>query len=443
MTAFLLPANNDLVGADIAWLLVAAAMVLLMTPGLAFFYGGMVRSKNALNTMMMSFATMGVVAIVWAIAGYSIAFAPGNSLFGGVGYCLLAGVGLEAKGTVPHLLFMAFQGTFAIITVALISGAVVERMRFGPFLVFAALWTLIVYAPICHWVWSEGGWLFEFGALDFAGGTVVHINAGVAALVAASMLGSRRDYGRQALLPHNVPYVLLGAGLLWFGWFGFNAGSALSANGTAALAFVNTLLAPAAALVVWLVLDLQRTGTTTAVGAATGTVVGLVAVTPAAGFIGPMAAIVVGGIAALPCYFAILLRSRSRLDDSLDVASAHGLGGMIGAILVGVFAKAEWGGADGLIAGAPAQVSIQAIGVLAAAAYSGVASFALLKAISLFAKLRVDERDEARGLDVPLHGEQAQGSGEGAILVIRDETPVFDALVTKNAITAKSSECSP
>ncbi|MDP6929117.1 MAG: ammonium transporter, partial [Planctomycetota bacterium] len=281
-----------------AWMLVATAMVLLMTPALAFFYGGMVRSKNALNTMMMSYASLGVVGVVWAIAGYSLAFAPGNALIGGTDFLFLSGVGLEPQGAIPHLLFMAFQGTFAIITAALISGAVVERMRFGPFLIFIGLWVLAVYAPICHWVWG-GGWLAELGALDFAGGTVVHVNAGVAALIAAAMVGPRRDHGHQALLPHHVPLVLLGAGLLWFGWFGFNAGSALRADGTATLAFANTLLAPAATLVAWLALDFWRTGKTTAIGTATGIVVGLVAITPAAGFVGPMSALAIGALAAL------------------------------------------------------------------------------------------------------------------------------------------------
>ena len=267
----------------------------------------------------------------------------------------LAGVGMEAHGTIPHLLFALYQGTFAIIAAALISGAVVERMRFGPYLAFLALWTVLVYAPVCHWVWG-GGWLAGLGALDFAGGTVVHVNAGVAALVAALVLGRRRDHGRQALLPHNIPFVLLGAGLLWFGWIGFNAGSALAANGTAALALANTILAPAATVVVWMLLEARHAGKPTAVGVATGAVVGLVAVTPAAGFVGPMAALALGAVAAIPSYFAIVRRSRSRLDDSLDVAAAHGVGGLVGALLTGVLARAVWGGADGLLAGNPGQL---------------------------------------------------------------------------------------
>ncbi len=399
-------------GADTAWMLVACAMVLLMTPALAFFYGGMVRSKNALNTMMMSFAAMAVVGVLWAVAGYSLAFAPGNAWIGGAAHLFLDGVGLEAKGSIPHLLFMAFQGTFAIITAALISGAVVGRMRFGPFLVFLGLWVLFIYAPLCHWVWGDG-WLAQLGALDFAGGTVVHVNAGMAAVVAALMLGPRKDFGRQALLPHNVPFVLLGAGLLWFGWFGFNAGSALSANQSAALAFVNTMFAPTAALLTWMLLDWWRTGKVTAVGAATGIVVGLVAVTPAAGFVGPMAAMGLGALAAVPCYFAIARRAQSRMDDSLDVGAAHGLGGLVGALLVGLFARASWGDVEGSFS----QLGVQALAVVAAMLFSGLGSFVLLKLISLVTPIRVSAKDESRGLDVPLHGEAATSTGEGAILL--------------------------
>ncbi len=403
-------------GADTAWLLVATAMVLLMTPALAFFYGGLVRAKNALNTMMMSFAALGVAGVAWAVAGYSLAFAPGGPWVGGFDHLLLAGVGTEPHGTVPALLFMAYQGTFAIISAALVSGAVVERMRFGPYLAFLGLWTALIYAPVCHWVWG-GGWLAGLGALDFAGGTVVHVNAGAAALVAALVLGRRRDHGRQAFLPHNVPFTLLGAGLLWFGWIGFNAGSALAANGTAALALVNTLLAPAATLVTWMVLDHRRTGHSTAVGAATAIVVGLVAVTPAAGFVGPMAALVLGAVATFPSYFAILWRSRSRLDDSLDVVAAHGVGGLVGALLTGVLARALWGGTDGLLAGNPRQLAIQALAVLAALAYSAGGSFLLLRLIALFVPLRATARHEGVGLDVAVHGEEAYTSGEGAVLI--------------------------
>ena len=277
--------------ADISWMLVSTALVLLMTPALAFFYGGLVRSKNALNTMMMSFVALGPVAVMWALVGYSLAFAPGNAFIGSLDYVGLRGVGLTAQGTIPHLLFMAFQGTFAIITPALISGAVVERMRFKAYVAFVSAWVVLVYAPVAHWVWG-GGFLATMGALDFAGGAVVHVNAATAALVAAVVVGARKDYGRHAILPHNVPFTMLGAGLLWFGWFGFNAGSALATGNIATLAFANTMFAPAATLATWTLLDLMRGGTVTAVGAATAIVVGLVVITPAAGYISPLSAII-------------------------------------------------------------------------------------------------------------------------------------------------------
>ena len=416
-----------LVAADTAWVIVACAMVLLMTPALAFFYGGLVRSKNALNTMMMSFAALGAVGVSWALLGYSLAFAPGNGFIGGLAYLGLGGVGLEPLGTIPHLLFMAYQGTFAIITAALISGAVAERMRFSAYLLFIVAWSLLVYSPVAHWVWG-GGFLAKLGALDFAGGTVVHVNAGIAAVVAAWVVGARRDYGRLALLPHNVPFVLLGTGLLWFGWFGFNGGSALAANAVAALAFVNTLLAPAATLLVWMLLDAYIARKPTAVGAATGIVVGLVAVTPAAGFIGPVAAIALGALAALPSYFAILKRSRSRLDDSLDVAAAHGLGGLWGALLTGVFASAAWGPASGLLEGNVRQLGIQVLAVLAPLLYSGVMTFVLLRLIALVVPLRVDRREEGLGLDVPQHGEEAYARGDGALLLLEPPALAKEAI---------------
>jgi Amt family ammonium transporter len=316
---------------------------------------------------------------------------------------------------------MAFQGTFVIITAALISGAVVERMRFGPYLVFICAWSLVVYAPVAHWVWG-GGWLgASLGALDFAGGTVVHINAAAAAAVAALVLGPRKDYGRQALLPHNVPFVLLGAGLLWFGWFGFNGGSALAADGIAVLAVTNTMLAPAATLVVWAMLDHIRSNQITAVGVATGIVVGLVAITPAAGFVSPTSALLIGAIAAFPSYFAIMWRTRTRLDDSLDVVAAHGVGGVVGALLTGVLAQAAWGGADGLLFGNPMQLVAQAAGIAATIAYSAGVTFALLKLINAVVPIRADERVEAIGLDVALHREEAYSVGEGALLLTEVE----------------------
>jgi len=393
--------------ADTAWMLVATALVLLMTPALAFFYGGLVRPKNALNTMMMSFVSLGFVGVMWAVIGYSLAFAPGNNWIGDLSRVFLRGVGLEAQGTIPHLLFMCYQGTFCIITAALISGAIVERMRFSAYVTFITLWALVVYTPIAHWVWG-GGFLAKMGALDFAGGTVVHVNAGVAALVAALLVGRRRDYKSKALVPHNVPFTLLGAGLLWFGWFGFNAGSALAANGIAALAFTATMLAPAGTLVVWVVLDAIRSQRSTAVGAATAIVVGLVAITPAAGYVGPMSAITLGALAAFPSYFGLLWRAKTNLDDSLDVVAAHGLGGTVGALLTGVFAQKSFNGvADGLLFGNPGQLAIQAVAVSAAIVYSGVMSFVLLKLVGLVYPLRATLSDEAVGLDVCLHGEEA------------------------------------
>ena len=406
--------------ADTAWMLVATALVLLMTPALAFFYGGLVRSKNALNTMMMSFISLGFVGVIWATLGYSLSFAPGNNWIGDTSRMFLNGVGLTEQGTIPHLLFMCFQGTFAIITAALISGAIVERMRFSAYVVFISLWVILVYAPMCHWVWG-GGWLADMGALDFAGGTVVHVNAGAAALVAAICVGKRRDYPSSGLLPHNVPFTLLGAGLLWFGWFGFNAGSALAANGIAALAFTTTMLAPAGTLVVWTLLDLMRQQRSTAVGAATAIVVGLVAVTPAAGFVGPMSAIALGAVAAVPSYFALLYRAKTQLDDSLDVVAAHGVGGTVGALLTGVFAnKALNGVADGLLFGNPGQLATQAIAVAAAIVYSGGVSFALLKIIGLVLPLRADSVDETAGLDVTQHGEEAYIHERGITTALTD-----------------------
>ncbi|MCL6552458.1 MAG: ammonium transporter [Firmicutes bacterium] len=410
--------------ADTAWMLVATALVLLMTPALGFFYGGLVRAKNALNTLMMSVVALGVVGVVWAVLGYSLAFAEGGPWLGGTSKAFLRGVGLAPQGTIPELLFMAYQGTFAIITAALISGAIVERMQFRAYVAFLGLWALVVYAPVAHWVWG-GGWLARLGALDFAGGTVVHVNAGAAAAVAALALGARKDYGRQAILPHNVPFTLLGAGLLWFGWFGFNGGSALGANASAALAFVNTMLAPAATLVVWTLLDLVRTGRATAVGAATAIVVGLVAITPAAGFVGPMAALALGAAAAVPSYGVILWRARTRLDDSLDVLAAHGVGGTVGALLTGVLAQKLWNGtADGLLFGNPLQLGVQAVAVLAAAAYSAAGTLALLKLVGAVLPLRVaDPDEEGVGLDVSQHGEEAYTTGEGAILVLSEPAP--------------------
>ncbi|HEY3133616.1 MAG TPA: ammonium transporter [Gemmatimonadaceae bacterium] len=411
---------NTISPADTAWMLTATALVLVMTPALGFFYGGLVRAKNTLNTMMMSFVALGFVGIAWALIGYSLAFSEGSGLLGSFRNAFLNGARLEAHGTIPHILFVAYQGTFAIITAALISGAIVERMRFGPYLTFVTLWSIVVYAPIAHWVWG-GGWLGKLGALDFAGGTVVHINAAAAALVIALVLGTRKDYARQAIIPQNVPFTLLGAGLLWFGWFGFNGGSAFGANASAALAFANTMFAPSATLVVWSLLDITRTRKTTAVGAATAIVVGLVAITPAAGFVSPLSAIAIGGLAAAPSYFTLLWRAQTRVDDSLDVVAAHGVGGTVGALLTGVLAEKSWNGVgDGALFGNMRQLGIQAIAVVATIVYSAAATFVVVKVIALAFNLRATVKEEGIGLDVTQHGEEAYSRGEGAILVHAD-----------------------
>jgi len=404
---------------DTAWMLTSTALVLLMTPALAFFYGGLVRSKNALNTMMMSFISLGFVGVAWAVIGYSLALSSGSPWLGGTSLAFLNGVGLEPTGavvpiTIPHILYMCFQATFCIITAALISGAIVERMRFSAYVVFITLWSIAVYAPIAHWVWG-GGWLGTMGALDFAGGTVVHVNAGVAALVAAVTVGARRDFKKTGLIPHNVPFVLLGAGLLWFGWFGFNSGSAVAASGSAGLAFSTTMLAPAGTLVVWTILDWIRQGKATAVGAATGIVVGLVAVTPAAGHISPMNAILLGAIAAVPSYFGLVIRAKTNLDDSLDVVAAHGVGGTVGALLTGVFAQKSLNGlADGLLYGNPHQLVVQATAVGATILYSGAVTFILLKVIGAVLPLHAGPDEESEGLDQTMHGEEAYVHAGGA-----------------------------
>jgi Amt family ammonium transporter len=364
--------------------------------------------------MMMSFAAMGGIGVLWVVAGYSLAFAPGSPWLGGLSWALFRGVGLEPNATyaatIPQQAHAAYQGMFAIITPALISGAIVERMRFRAYLAFMLLWSLIIYAPLAHWVWGAGGWLQSLGALDFAGGTVVHVSAGVSALVAAWMLGPRRDYRRMPLSPHSVPLVIIGAGLLWFGWFGFNAGSALAANGIAALAFVNTNAAAAAAVLTWALLDLWRSGKVTAVGVATGAVVGLVGITPAAGYVSATAALAIGAVCAVLSYFAIQRRSRSRLDDSLDVFSCHGLAGIAGALLTGVFAANV-----GVLAGHPKQLLVQIYAVLAAVVLGGVGTAAILALVRAVLGARPRVADELIGLDLSEHGEEAYFGGEAGL----------------------------
>ncbi len=404
---------------DTAWMLAATALVLLMTPALGLFYAGLVRSKNTLNTFMMCVAALAVATVMWALVGYSIAFDEGNALIGGLDHAFLRDVTFEPRDgtTIPHLLFMAFQASFCILTVALVSGAVVERMRFGAFLVFAALWSVLVYGVLAHWAFG-GGWLQEHGTLDFAGGVPVEMGSGFSALAAALVVGARKDYGRQALLPHNAVYVLLGAGLLWFGWFGFNGGSGFSAGSSGVLAFTNTLLCPACTLVAWFILDLLRGRRVTAIGAATAIIVGCVGITPAGGFISPGWAMVLGAVAALPSYAVIVWRPRTRVDETLDVLAAHGIAGMTGILFIGFFAQLSWNGvADGLVYGDAGQLGWQAIAAVAAPAYAFVATFVILRAIGLLVPLRATEGEEALGMDVVQHGEEAYATGEGAILV--------------------------
>ncbi len=404
---------------DTAWMFVATALVLMMTPALGLFYAGLVRSKSTLNTFMMSIGALGVVTVTWAVIGYSLAFDPGNGFVGGLHHVFLHGVTFSPRrGTaIPELLFMAFEASFCIITAALVSGAVVERMRFGAFLIFMAAWSVLIYPVLAHWVWG-GGWLQHHGTLDFAGGVPVEMASGFSAFAAATVVGPRKDYGRQALLPHNAVYALLGAGLLWFGWFGFNGGSGYSIGHPSVLAFVNTLLTPACTLVVWFVLDILREGRITAIGAATAIIVGCVGITPAAGFISPTWAMGLGVIAAFPSYAMIVWRPRTRLDETLDVLAAHGLAGLTGILVIGFVAQRAWNGvSSGLLYGHPAQLGWQAMAVLTGPAYAFVGTYAILRVIGLFTPLRVTAREEALGMDVVQHGEEAYSTGEGAILV--------------------------
>jgi ammonium transporter, Amt family len=403
---------------DTAWMLAATALVVMMTPALGLFYAGLVRSRNTLNTFMMCIAALAVATVMWAVVGYSLAFDEG-SLIGGLDHVFLHDVGFAPReGTaIPHLLFMAFQASFCIVTVALVSGAVVERIRFGTYLVFAALWSVLVYAVLAHWAFG-GGWLQEHGTLDFAGGVPVEMGSGFSAMAAAMVVGARKDYGRQALLPHNSVYVLLGAGLLWFGWFGFNGGSGFSAGSAGVLAFTNTLLCPACTLLVWFLLDLLRDRRVTAIGAATAIIVGCVGITPAAGFISPVAAMLLGAIAAVPSYAVIVWRPRTRLDETLDVLAAHGIAGLTGILFIGFFAQAKWNGvSDGLLFGNAEQLLDQAIAVLVTPAYAFGMTFLILKGLALVMPLRAGDREQAIGMDVVQHGEEAYATGEGAILV--------------------------
>ena len=415
MTAPLAQVNTG----DTAWMLAATALVLMMTPALGLFYAGLVRAKNSLNAFMMCVSAIAVAGIAWAVIGYSLAFDGTGDLVGGLNHVGLHDVTFEPREglTIPHLVFMAFQATFCIITVALISGAVVERMRFGAWLIFAALWSVLVYAVLAHWSFG-GGWLSEGGTLDFAGGVPVEMGSGFSALAAALVVGARKDYGRQALLPHNAIYAVIGAGLLWFGWFGFNGGSGFSTGNPGVLAFTNTMLCPAATLLAWFALDLLRGRKVTAIGAATAIIVGCVGITPAGGYVSPGWAIALGFLVALPVYAVIVVRPRTRVDETLDVLAAHGIAGFTGILFIGFFAQASWNGvSDGILYGNAAQLGDQALAALAGPVYAFTATFLILRAMALFGALRVTEREEALGLDAVSHGEEAYATGEGAILI--------------------------
>jgi Amt family ammonium transporter len=407
---------------DTAWILTSSALVLMMTaPGLALFYGGMVRQKNALATLMQSFIIMAVISLQWVLWGYSLAFGPDKGgIIGGLDYLGLSGVGADpfdayAK-TIPHQAFMLFQMMFAIITPALITGAFAERKKFSAFLLFTVLWATFVYDPLAHWVWGDGGWLKGLGALDFAGGTVVHISSGVSALVCALMLGKRKGYGHQPMQPHNLPLTVIGAALLWVGWFGFNAGSALEANGLAVAAFLSTNTAAAAAALGWMFTEWMTRGKPTVLGAASGAVAGLVAITPAAGFVGPVSSIIIGALGGALCYTACNLKSKLGYDDSLDVVGVHGVGGTWGAIATGLFATklVNSGGADGLFFGNPGQLWTQIVAVLATFAMAIVGTGVILKVVDAIVGLRVSEEDEVVGLDLSQHSETAYVLGGGS-----------------------------
>lgn len=399
---------------DTAFVLICAALVMLMTPALALFYGGMARSKNVLNTIMQSFFTIGLVSVQWVLLGYTLAFGPDIShVIGSLDWLGLKTVDgqpfADYSATIPHYAFMIFQGMFAVITPALISGAFAERMRFPFFAAFVLIWTTLVYDPVAHWVWGVGGWMREMGILDFAGGTVVHILSGVSGLVIALMIGKRKGWGTQAMVPHHLPMTVLGAALLWFGWFGFNAGSALGANDIAATAFITTHIAAAAATVSWAVAEWMVHGKPTVLGAVSGCIAGLVAITPGAGFVAPLPSVVIGLVSGVICfYFVTVLKTKLGYDDALDAFGVHGIGGTWGAIAVGLFASksVNAAGADGLLYGNPDQLYLQVLGVAASWVFAAVMTFSIVKILSCFLTLRVDETQEVQGLDLAEHGER-------------------------------------
>ncbi len=401
--------------ADTAFILAAAGLVLLMTPGLALFYGGMVRGKNVLGTIMQSFFMIALISMEWVYLGYSLSFGPDvGGFIGDLSWFALNGVGSNPSAdyatTIPHTVFMIYQCMFAVITPALITGAFAERVRFVPFLVFALLWSVLVYNPVCHWVWAKGGWLAQMGVLDFAGGLVVHVTCGVAAFAAVLVVGPRRGYGRSSFMPHNLPMTLMGTGLLWFGWFGFNGGSALAANEVAATAFVATHLAGMAGMLSWVIMERLIMGNFTTLGAASGAIAGLATITPTAGYVGPNAAIMIGVLAGIICFLAVRLKSRLKFDDSLDVVGIHGVGGVVGTLCLGIFASTQVnpGGVDGLlIAGSANQLVKQIVGVAVVGGYTLVVSWILLKVIDAVIGLRLSEENEVVGLDSVEHSETA------------------------------------
>lgn len=400
---------------DTGFIMISTALVFLMTPGLALFYGGMVRKKNVLSTLMHSWIIIGIMSLQWILVGYTLAFGPDyNGLIGGLDWLGLNGVGMEPNpdyaATIPAIVFMAFQMMFAVITPALISGSIAERMNFPAFIVFMLLWATLVYDPLAHWVWGVGGFLRTLGALDFAGGNVVHISSGYSALIAALVLGKRKGFGKESMVPHHVPMTVLGAGLLWFGWFGFNAGSALGANGLAGMAFVNTNTAAAAAAIAWVVVERLHRGKSTMLGAASGALAGLVAITPGAGFVTPLSSIFIGLVGGAVCYLAIsVIKAKFGYDDALDAFGCHGIGGTWGALATGIFATKTINplGADGLFYGNASLLGIQGISVAITVVFTVTATFIILKAISMVMKLRVSEEEESNGLDLSLHGERA------------------------------------
>jgi Amt family ammonium transporter len=418
---------------DTAWMLTSCALVLLMTaPGLALFYAGMVRQKNALGTLMHSFIIMALISIQWVLWGYSLAFGPDvGGVIGGLDWVGLRGVGGEPfaaySKTIPHSVFMLFQMMFAIITPALITGAFAERKKFSAFILFTLLWATFVYDPLAHWVWGDGGWLKSLGALDFAGGTVVHISSGVSALVCALVIGRRRGYGHQPMQPHNLPFTVIGAGLLWFGWFGFNAGSALEANALAASAFLATNTGAAAAALGWMFTEWISRGKPTVLGAASGAVAGLVAITPASGFVGPVSSIVIGALAGFLCYSACNFKAKLGYDDSLDVVGVHGVGGTWGALATGIFASkaVNEAGADGLLYGNPGQLVTQVLAVAATVVLASIMTFVILKVVDAVLGLRVADEDEAAGLDLSQHSETAYAMGGGTYGEFSGHTGAF------------------